>query len=496
MLGSLKTLISNGTWDAIGRASAWVQRGLSRRDGRDPLGLLSDSGAWHQGSVAGIFAAKPSTRELIEHYADTAYYCANLNAKGVARAKGRMYVRTRKSERSPRRKTAPVSRAIFKELRERTNKLFAGDNVEEIVEYPMLDLLAKPNSIDGIPQLSAFDFTVATQLYLDITGRSYWQVEADGLGRPTQLWLLPTHMVTYTQGTDRRRRIEKYYYSDAATGALTLPPEQVIAMRVIDLVNPYIDGKGALAAAIGRQRLQNIHLVQATALLENRARPDTIISSGSAGDIIGRNEAKRIERLFSRNFRGAGAGGVYVSNTGLKIDPLSWSPRDMADLADAKDAMEQIARAFDVPLAMLDKDANRANSVEARQQHAKEAVWPRLMRLEAAYNGQLLPRYDTSGRLFYAFDNPVPEDDERKSIIRTRNLQTGFTNINEEREEEGWDKASWGDEPWFNGSMRQPSTPIPAKQGPGFPAKEAGPGVGQKTFCAGPNGFVDPWPDY
>jgi phage portal protein BeeE len=270
------------------------------------------------------------------------------------------------------------------------------------------------------------------------------------------LWLMPPQFVSLVLGLDWRRRIQAYKFSNLGT-SIDLPPAEVIDFRMPDLFDPYTNGKGPLEAAIGRQRLANAHLVQAQALLENRARPDAIISPSTPDMPIGRSEAKRINRAFSRQFQGAGAGGLFVSSTGLKLDPITFSPRDMGDLAETRATCDEIARAFGVPLAMLDKDANRANSVEAREQHAKDAIWPRLIPMQDQMNNRVMPMYDPTGRLFVAYDDPVPRNQELAAKLRGMNLGMGYTTVNEERTEDKRTTVPWGDEPWMNGSMRQPS---------------------------------------
>ena len=84
-------------------------------------------------------------------------------------------------------------------------------------------------------------------------------------------------------------------------------------------------------------------------------------------------------------------------------------------------------------LSMYSQEANRANSDNAFAEFARNAVRPRLMKIEQKLNEKLLPRYDS--RLFVKFDNPVPEDVQFKLDERIKNVQTGIISINAARDD-------------------------------------------------------------
>lgn len=84
-------------------------------------------------------------------------------------------------------------------------------------------------------------------------------------------------------------------------------------------------------------------------------------------------------------------------------------------------------------LSMYSQEANRANSDNAFAEFARNAVRPRLIKIEQKLNEKLLPRYDA--RLFVKFDNPVPEDVQFKLDERIKNVQTGIVSINEARDD-------------------------------------------------------------
>lgn len=397
----------------------------------------------------------PGDLDLIGAYRDAAYFCANLNVNGVVNCKLRLYAKTAAGQPRPRCPTRPIGRKQLRELSavESIRKnLESADRIDEVIEHPLLDLLKYPNE-----HHSQADLIGHIQLYQELTGRAYVLIEDDErFDLPAALWVLPSQSVTPQRLPGSPNVVDHYWYYSSA-GRQILPTEAVLAFRTPDPRDPYGGGYAPAQAAWERISVSGKYLSQTQATLDNRARPDAIVSSADPEYTIGPDERKRLEGFLNQKFRGAGSGQVYVSSHGLKLDPLNWSPKDLGELADNTLAIEQIARAFDIPLALLERDANRANAEASRNQHAEMAIRPRLRRIEGVLNRFLLPRY--SDRLFCCFDDPVKEDVEQRLKVRESNLRLGLTTINEERAEDGYLPVAWGEEPWLAETLRQPSAP-------------------------------------
>src|SRR6185437_2630226 len=142
----------------------------------------------------------PGPRELIQHLVGTAYACASLNADLLASTRLRLYVRTRPGEGKVKQylTTTPVARKDLLHLKQSpaTAHYVAGEvSVEEVTQHPLLELLKRPNAGGDQPGMCGYDLRWMTQLYLESVGRAYWLIERDGLGIPSQLWLLRPHLV-------------------------------------------------------------------------------------------------------------------------------------------------------------------------------------------------------------------------------------------------------------------------------------------------------------
>ncbi len=182
------------------------------------------------------------------------------------------------------------------------------------------------------------------------------------------------------------------------------------------------------------------------AKLENRAIPDSIISPDNA---LGEEERDRLEAQWNSKFRQGGAGKVVVAETGLKVQVLNQSLGDLAALADMKVTKEDISNAFHVPLAFLTSETNLANLQAAEHQHMAKAIAPRLRRRDQKLNEQLVPLYDSSGRLFVMSDDPVPLNADQDLRQTQADLKYGVVTINEVREERGLPPVPWGNTPWL-----------------------------------------------
>ncbi len=418
-------------------------------------------------------AREPFPEELVAAYRDTAYFCANMNARAVGRATLRLYVRTAPGELPPRCPTAPVGRRRAIALKAAAGAArgpLAGDEaIDEVRSHPLLELLRSPCRDGGVPLLTGGELLELTQLALELVGRAYWQVVRDGLGVPIALWPLPAHRVRPIPGNVPGRVLDGYAL-DTPQGPVTLAPAEVLAFRMADLDNPFAGGVSPTRAAFSRLALIESQLSHQRAVFGNRARPDVLIAPAAPETVLGEAEARRLETAFAERFQGRGAGGVFVARDPLRVETLSYQPKDLGELSEGDAHLAQVARAFDIPLALLHRDANRASAEQARHQHEAEAVRPRLLRIEERLNRQLAPLCDPTGRLFFRFDDPRRENAALALKIRATHLELGFTTINEERAEEGWAPVPWGDAPWRGAKTPTAADPDAAERtGPSPP---------------------------
>lgn len=390
---------------------------------------------------------EPDITDLIKEYKRIIYACAMLNAEGVARIPLKLYVKTGKNDKNPRVATRRISLQEGKRLV--TRKQFLGSilTIDEVVEHPVLTLLSNVNDHPGMFYTS---FVTLTQLYLDITGKGYWLTDVDRLlDRPKALWVIPTQFLTPKTKSERKRstdRIIDYYEFKNGTIKRNYSPDVIIPFFMPNLSNPYLDGLSPLQASYEATRVSNKLIAHEDNFLENEARPDGILSPGK-GQMIDEDLKKAWGLEWYKKFAKSGTGRLFIADEEVNYTPVNYPPRDLARLEIHKWSKIEIANAYGVPMALLNtENVNRAILESAREQHALNAIVPRIKRIEDTLNEELLPRYDDSGRLFFAFDDPVPEVREQKLAENTQLVQAGIITRNEARKNYGYPPHPDGDD--------------------------------------------------
>jgi hypothetical protein len=204
---------------------------------------------------------------------------------------------------------------------------------------------------------------------------------------------------------------------------------------------------GPLQGAVVSADLSNNMNEYEASLMKNRAQPDFAIVMPEEAGQPDPEEQKAVEKTWRKKF-----GGIKKAGTpawlygGADLKQLSFSPKEMNFLAGRKKTLEEIAAIFGVPLSKLTTDSvNRANAEAGDYSHMKDTVLPRLRKCEQKLNEQLTPDFDE--RLFFAFDNPVPEDKDFRLREVKEHLASAYSSPNEERQIDGLDEVEWGNEP-------------------------------------------------
>jgi HK97 family phage portal protein len=391
----------------------------------------------------------PTANELLAELKATAWTCASMNAAVCASFPPRLYVSTAAHQAEPKCATKALGRPVEQRLRANSHLLTftkSASTIREVVDHPLLTLLEQVN-----PVHNAFDLWELTTLYQEVHGSAYWFIERDGLGVPSEIWILPAQNVTPKREPGSPNIVDFYEYRTGARSQ-RFEPSQCIAFRYPNPRDPYNAGLSPLQACFEQVSLVSDYAAFRQAKLQNRAIPDAIISPE---EVIGEEERDRLEAQWNQKFRRGGAGRVVVAETGLKVQLLNQSLGDLAALADMKATKEDIANAFHVPLSMLSAETNLANLQAAEHQHMSKAIAPRLCRRDEKLNEQLIPLFDPSRRLFLASEDPVPNNRELSAKEKELDLKYGVVSINEDRMERGLPPVPWGWTPWLPGQWRQ-----------------------------------------
>lgn len=387
----------------------------------------------------------PLPMELIRENMGVANACVRLNAQLVAKTPLRLFLRTtkgnKKSALSIRGDTQKISAKTANRLMkspQTAGKIKATDEVEEVVDHPILDLLRKPGGEDeNSLAMGQFTMLELTQAYLEVVGTAFWYAASGGIGgTPSELWPLPAQFVQQIPGISNGKIIKEYLLA-AGGNKTTYQPEEIIPFRMCDLYNPYLGGFSPLRAAIENQKLIRQAVALANAQVQNGGRPNAMWNpdtTGEGGGMIDPAVASRMRNAIRSEFSRAGSGGIMVSPYPGSITPFSWPMNDIIDAAMYEVTERQIASSFSVPITKLArKDSNRASAESGDYAHAIDAGIPRCNSMADVLNRFLVPMFDTTGRLFMAFDSPV-NDDAVQALAQTKaGADTGVAEVNDIR---------------------------------------------------------------
>jgi HK97 family phage portal protein len=376
----------------------------------------------------------PTAVDLANAYEDVVYACVNLVSHAVAQeaAKFRLVAATGPGDSAPKSPTksftpAESSRiaAAYPKSARRALRL------DEVVGHGLLDLLDKPNHLQSFETLLRL-----TGVYLELIGSAFWFVAGPvvaGRKVPTELWLLPSHLVSVEPGEDGGPA--KYKFRSGETEEVYRPEDVIHLKYNPDPLSPYT-GFGVSPARAVWQRIQLLRSEQSSweAVLANMAFP-SLVASPPDGETFTTLQAQRLEKQLSEKFRWGNQGGVFVVQDSTKYTPLTVPPKDLSALTMYDQIKASVARAYGVPLPILDlTDGTSEASDAARRNFQRYCVAPRVQSLLDTISLHLAPP-----RTFLAATSVVSPD-KVFELQRTTALVSGnVITVNEAREREGYD---------------------------------------------------------
>ena len=336
----------------------------------------------------------PSSEQLINQYRNIIYACANMNATAVASTPIKLYSQTSKDTR------------------------------KEITEHPFLDLIEQVNE-----DLDGYDLWELTTLYQELDGNCYWFIEKDNFGIPVGIYILPSQCIKLKQDQRTGKVIGYEYKPQGSTENKTYTKEQIIHFKYPDPRNPYLYGYSPTEACWEDLHLVNSNRSYENALLDNRARPEVVLSTPNK---ICPEAKEQLEHQWNQKFRFKMNGGVLIADDGITASEFSFSPKDIQSVEMYTIFLKAIANAFGVPMALLDsKTVARSQLDTAVAQYVMFAIKPRCTRMQQKINQKLMPMFDST--LYMEFDNPVPEDRVMETTLLVQQVNTGIITVNEAR---------------------------------------------------------------
>jgi HK97 family phage portal protein len=271
-------------------------------------------------------------------------------------------------------------------------------------DHPLVRLLANPNGPDTGP-----DFWFELAMFEQLTGNAYVWVIPNGLGLPSEMWVIPSQWVFPVAGNDAL--IDYYairpFGAAGGRGQLTIPAREIIHIKNKNPLHK-IDGMSALQAAAewvdtveSAARAQWMHFKQG-------AFP------GLHVDVPGDPDEFELERLYA-NFTARFSGELnmdkpIITANGTKVKRLTMTPAEMNYIQSAEAMRDSVLAVLRVPKGVvgLEPAGDNISAYAPLRQFCRFCISPILMRLAATFTEKLASRYPGQPVIWYA--DPTPDD--------------------------------------------------------------------------------------
>lgn len=292
----------------------------------------------------------------------------------------------------------------------------------EITRHAALDLWNRPN-----PFMPRQEFVEAIQQHLDLTGESWWVIAKNPRSpMPLELWpVRPDRMLPVPDADDFLRG---YIYQGPDGREVPLGLDEVIQLRMPNPLDPY-RGMGPVQTILSDLDGSRYSAEWNRNFFLNSAEPGGIIEVERR---LSDDEFEELSTRWREQHQGvANAHRVAILEQGKWVSN-KFSQRDMQFTELRAVSREVIREAFGIHKHMLggSDDVNRANAEAASVDFARWLIVPRLERIKAALNHDLLPKYGLgSDQLEFDYANPVPDDREAADRERVSKANAAATLI-------------------------------------------------------------------
>lgn len=336
-----------------------------------------------------------------------------------------------------------------------------GENKVEVTNGNLYNLLQKVNPFWTFNRLLDM-----TEKSLGLWGSCYWFVERGngGRGTPREIWWAKPDRVRVFP--DSANYISHFEY-DWNGQKIRFEPNETIWLRYPNPINEFA-GLSPLAAARLAADMASASMQSNMNIFKNGIQAGGAVLP-KAGTELTKDQADTIEETLGRRFKGVDKAHRWaVFRFEAEMKQVGFSPKDAEFLGGLKWALEDICRAYSVPLDLVGGERTYANV-----ENAERAIWIRAINPEARFiaaelTEQLLPMFGEADVAEFDMSEieALHESETAKWGREQGQLTTGAITINEWREDHGLKKVAWGDVWWAQASLTPVSTDEPPEPKP------------------------------
>ncbi len=313
-------------------------------------------------------------------------------------------------------------------------------NGEKIEDHELLDLIKRPNPIQG--QAAFFQ---ELQTFKQITGNTYIHATRPSENRPPlELHIFPAPKMKIIAGDMMMPLKYEYRPNNEKQQTFQFPVDQVtgksdiLHIKTVNPLDPFY-GLSPLSAAAYSVDLFNAASEWNMRLLQNGARPGGGLFVKTS---LTPEQREQLKTSFNDVYTGAAnAGKQMVIEGDMDWKDMSLSPKDMDYLESRNVSARDIATAFRVPPLLLSIGGD--NNTYANMQEARLSLWEDLLIPEAdmlrdELNNWLVPMFGDNLYLDYDKDKISALGSRREKIWSIVNDATFLTD-NEKRAAVGYE---------------------------------------------------------
>lgn len=294
----------------------------------------------------------------------------------------------------------------------------------EITNHPFLDFMEQPNPLYEMTSSAVWRLH---EIYLLLVGESFFLIERDERGKPSELWNVPPHWVKMTP------YLGNPTYQIVSPGGLSMavPVDDIFVMKQLNPLDPFMRGLGIAESIADEVEIDEYAAKFQKRFFYNDATPPTVFLMPDATD----EQRDAFLARWNQKFRGVDNSHRAAALSGnVEIKELGDTGSKNLAFVDSRIAMrDAVLEHFGVPREIMGitENSNRATADSAQYIYAKNVLTPKLRSREEAINKQLLPMFGED--LIWRFDAVIPYDQNFNKAKALEAYDAGLITKNEAR---------------------------------------------------------------
>jgi len=320
-----------------------------------------------------------------------------------------------------------------------------GDRTE-ITNGPLWLLLRKVN-----PYWTFARLIEMTEQAMGVWGECFWFLTLKGK-QPAEIWWARADQVkVHPHPTEY---ISHFTYDTGRGQPIRFERNETIWFRYANVADEY-SGLSPLAAARLAADTASAAMHSNHAIFRNGSQIAGIVFPTN-GATFSNEQAKDVSDGLSRKLKGVeNAHKLAVLRMPIDIKSVTLSPKDAEFLGAMNWSLEDIARAYSVPIDKIGGKRTYQNVEESEKVFWHDCMLPEARFIAAELTEQLLPAFGDN--LIAEFDTSdvdvLHEAETERWIRRKEMIASGYRTINQLLQEDGMDAQPWGDVWWAQSTL-------------------------------------------